>query len=48
MKRWMLQASIEGLKKFPNLRRQIYDAPLPQGARFQATAAGEGLVKPKK
>jgi hypothetical protein len=36
------------LKKFPNVLRQIYDAPQPQGARIQAAARTEGLEKPGK
>lgn len=41
-------ASIEELKKFPNVLRQIYDAPQPQGARIQAAARAAGLEKPEK
>lgn len=43
---WKL--AIEELKKFPKVLRQIYDAPLPQGARIQAAARAEGLEKPGK
>jgi len=42
------KAAIDELKKFPNVLRQIYDAPLPQGARIQAAAKAEGLEKPPK
>lgn len=41
-------AAIAELKKFPNVLRQIYDAPQPQGARIQAAARAEGLEKPEK
>jgi ADP-ribosylglycohydrolase len=41
-------AAIAELKKFPNVLRQIYDAPQPQGARLQAAARAEGLEKPEK
>jgi len=41
-------AAIAELKKFPNVLRQIYDAPQPQGARIQAAARAEGLEKPGK
>jgi len=40
--------SLEELKKFPKVLRQIYDAPQPQGARIQAAARAEGLEKPGK
>jgi hypothetical protein len=42
------KAALEELKKFPNVLRQIYDAPQPQGARIQAAARAEGLEKPGK
>ena len=42
------KAAIEELKKFPNVLRQIYDAPQPQGARIQAAARATGLEKPGK
>jgi hypothetical protein len=42
------KAAIEELKKFPNVLRQIYDAPQPQGTRIQAAAKAEGLEKPGK
>ncbi len=41
-------AAVGELKKFPNVPRQIYDAPQPQGARLQAAAKAEGLEKPEK
>ncbi|HZE97588.1 MAG TPA: ADP-ribosylglycohydrolase family protein [Planctomycetota bacterium] len=42
------KAALEELIKFPNVLRQIYDAPQPQGARIQAAAKAEGLEKPRK
>jgi ADP-ribosylglycohydrolase len=42
------KAAIEELKKFPNVLRQIYDAPQPLGTRIQAAARAEGLEKPEK
>jgi len=42
------KAAVGELKKFPNVLRQIYDAPQPQGARLQAAARAEGLEKPEK
>ncbi len=42
------KVAIEELKKFPNVLRQIYDAPQPQGARIQAAARAVGLEKPGK
>jgi hypothetical protein len=42
------KSALEELKKFPNVLRQIYDAPQPQGARIQAAARAEGLEKPGK
>jgi hypothetical protein len=42
------KGAIEELKKFPKVVRQIYDAPQPQGARLQAAAKAEGLLKPEK
>jgi hypothetical protein len=41
-------APVEELKKVPNVPRQIYDAPQPQGARIQAAARPEGDEKPGK
>lgn len=42
------RAAIEELKKFPKVVRQIYDAPQPQGARLQAAAKAEGILRPEK
>jgi predicted secreted protein len=42
------KSSLEELKMFPKVLRQIYDAPQPQGSRIQAAARAEGLEKPGK
>ena len=42
------KSSIEELKKFPNVLRQIYDAPQPLGTRIQAAVKAEGIEKPEK
>jgi hypothetical protein len=42
------KTAVEELKKFPNVRRQTYDAPQPPGSPLQAAARTEGLEKPEK
>ncbi len=41
-------AAIEALKKFPNVLREIFNAPRPSGDKIQALASAEGLKKPPK
>jgi hypothetical protein len=41
-------AAVEALKKFPNVVRQIYDAPHPSAVALQAAAKAQGIGKPAK